>query len=327
MKSVVAGVLPAQFSLSPDGVLAGSATAVGTFNFTIRGLDGNGFAATSPYALAIVDNTPPVIGSSVSGILGNNGWYLSNASASWTVADAESAITATAGCLPTTLSSDTAGLTLTCQAISAGGTASKSVVIKRDATSPIVTFTTPAAGATYTVLSMVNANYACGDALSGVANCAGLVAPGSPIDTGSVGAKSFVVTTMDVAGNTSSAIADYQVIYVYSGFFQPIDNPPTLNQTNAGKAVPVVFSLGSNQGLAIFASGYPVSQPIACDGADPIDAIEQTVNTDANTLSYDAKTAAYTYVWKTDKSWGGTCRQLIVRLNDGTNHLANFKFK
>src|SRR5207253_8066069 len=74
--TVVAGVLPAQFSLSPNGVLAGSATAVGTFNFTIRGLDGNGFAATNPYALAIVDNTPPVICSSVSGILGNNGWYL-----------------------------------------------------------------------------------------------------------------------------------------------------------------------------------------------------------------------------------------------------------
>jgi hypothetical protein len=32
-------------------------------------------------------------------------------------------------------------------------------------------------------------------------------------------------------------------------------------------------------------------------------------------------------VWKTDKGWAGTCRQLIIRLSDGTTHLANFKFK
>jgi hypothetical protein len=40
-----------------------------------------------------------------------------------------------------------------------------------------------------------------------------------------------------------------------------------------------------------------------------------------------AATNTYTYVWKTDKSWAGTCRQLTVRVNDGTDHLANFKFK
>jgi hypothetical protein len=32
------------------------------------------------------------------------------------------------------------------------------------------------------------------------------------------------------------------------------------------------------------------------------------------------------YVWKTDKNWGGQCRQLDVRLNDGTEHTANFRF-
>jgi hypothetical protein len=37
--------------------------------------------------------------------------------------------------------------------------------------------------------------------------------------------------------------------------------------------------------------------------------------------------AQYTYVWKTDKSWLNTCRTLVVKLNDGTFHRANFKFK
>jgi hypothetical protein len=31
-------------------------------------------------------------------------------------------------------------------------------------------------------------------------------------------------------------------------------------------------------------------------------------------------------VWKTEKSWTG-CRQLVVRLNDGMEYKANFKFK
>jgi len=36
--------------------------------------------------------------------------------------------------------------------------------------------------------------------------------------------------------------------------------------------------------------------------------------------------AQYTYVWKADKSWGGTCQQLIVQSTDGTNHVSNFQF-
>jgi hypothetical protein len=30
-------------------------------------------------------------------------------------------------------------------------------------------------------------------------------------------------------------------------------------------------------------------------------------------------------VWKTDKAWAGTNRQLVVKLADGTSHVANFK--
>ena len=55
--------------------------------------------------------------------------------------------------------------------------------------------------------------------------------------------------------------------------------------------------------------------------------IEQTVTASNSSLSYNATTQQYTYVWKTDKAWAGTCRQLIVRLVDGTEHRANFKFK
>jgi len=56
-----------------------------------------------------------------------------------------------------------------------------------------------------------------------------------------------------------------------------------------------------------------------------LDDIEQTVTAGSSSLSYGG--GQYNYVWKTDKSWAGTCRQLVVKLIDGTIHYANFKFK
>jgi hypothetical protein len=76
--------------------------------------------------------------------------------------------------------------------------------------------------------------------------------------------------------------------------------------------------------LNIFATGSPTPLLIACDSGAVHD-IEQTVTAGNSSLSYDATTQQYTYVWKTDKAWAGTCRQLLVRLADGTEHRANFK--
>ena len=115
--------------------------------------------------------------------------------------------------------------------------------------------------------------------------------------------------------------------YNFSGFFQQVDNPPTVNVVNAGRAIPVKFSLSGDKGLNIFGPGYPASQQIACSDGAPVSEIEQTVTAGGSSLSYDAESDTYTYVWKTEKLWAGTCRQLIVRLNDGSERVAFFKFK
>jgi hypothetical protein len=115
--------------------------------------------------------------------------------------------------------------------------------------------------------------------------------------------------------------------YNFNGFFPPVENPPAFNNVNAGRATPIKFSLGGDQGLNIFVPGYPVSQQIACSDGAPSNEVEETVTAGSSSLSYDAETDTYTYVWKTEKSWAGTCRKLIVRLNDGSEHLAFFKFK
>jgi hypothetical protein len=114
--------------------------------------------------------------------------------------------------------------------------------------------------------------------------------------------------------------------YNFTGFFQPVDNLPTVNTAKAGSAIPVKFSLGGYQGLDIFATGFPASQQILCNTSAPTDQIEQTVAAGSSSLSYDATSDQYNYVWKTDKSWVGTCRQLIVTLEDGSSHSANFGF-
>ena len=71
--------------------------------------------------------------------------------------------------------------------------------------------------------------------------------------------------------------------------------------------------------------GY-LQQTIACGSTALLTGIDATATAGQSALSYDPATDTYTYVWKTDKSWAGTCRQLIVKLADGTFHQANFQF-
>ncbi len=148
----------------------------------------------------------------------------------------------------------------------------------------------------------------------------------SPISTATVGVKTVSCTATDVAGNTSTASASYQVIFVFTGFFDPVKNPPVMNQVNSGRSVPIKFSLGGNQGLAVFATGFPQSRRVQCDTANPVDNVEDTLSAGSSSLSYDAVTGIYTYVWKTDKAWQGTCRQFSVQLVDGKTYTLNFKF-
>jgi hypothetical protein len=72
---------------------------------------------------------------------------------------------------------------------------------------------------------------------------------------------------------------------------------------------------------------HPKSQAISCASTVPIDPIEETVTAGGSPLSYDLSTDTYTYVWKTEKAWGATCRQFIMKLKDGSDHRAHFTFQ
>jgi hypothetical protein len=190
-----------------------------------------------------------------------------------------------------------------------------------DKTNPVVSVTGVSDGATYTLGSVPSAGCSTSDALSGVHTQATLTSAGGPV--GSVTATCTGAT--DNAGNTNSASVTYAVAYNFTGFFQPVDNPPTCNTVKAGQAIPVKFSLHGYQGLNILASGSPSVAIGSCTGV-PVDAIETTVTAGNSSLSYDPISDQYVYVWKTDKAWAGTALRLSVELADGTTHYARFSF-
>ncbi|MCG7849273.1 MAG: PxKF domain-containing protein [ANME-2 cluster archaeon] len=203
---------------------------------------------------------------------------------------------------------------------------------KVDKKAPSISILAPITSGIYTLNQAIAASYSCSDGGSGIATCDGPVPNGNNFDTSTVGSKIFDVNTKDLVGNTALATNNYNVIYNFNGFFRPIDNLDSnneliLNAVKAGSAIPVKFSLNGNQGLSIMTPGFPKSSPISCDSNAVVDPVDETVTAGSSSLSYDASLDQYIYVWKTDKAWSNTCRQLNVKLIDGTMHVANFKLK
>jgi serine protease AprX len=118
----------------------------------------------------------------------------------------------------------------------------------------------------------------------------------------------------------------FGVTWPYSGFFAPIAND-TANVAQPGSAVPVKFSLGADRGLAVLAAGYPTSTQVDCAAGTATTTLDPTVTAGQSGLAYDPLANQYVYVWKTEKAWAGSCRQLTVRLVDGSVHTAAFRFK
>jgi hypothetical protein len=132
---------------------------------------------------------------------------------------------------------------------------------------------------------------------------------------------------MAIAAGDGAHTVALKSSYRFGGFVAPVNAPPIVNTLEAGAGVPMKFSLGGNQGLAIFAQGYPVSRTVSCRPDASTDEIEQTVNADRSSLRFDASTNTYTYVWKTAPAWAGQCRRLILRFADGIEHTALFGFR
>ena len=210
------------------------------------------------------------------------------------------------------------------------------LTVKVDAAAPTVSFDANECPATLTKGSTASADWTASDVGSGLSsNQTGSVSlPTNAVGQTTVYAPQATDNVGLTSSNTTAGTCTYSVVYDWTGFFRPIDNDGVYNKVKAGSAVPVKFSLGGDQGLSIFGTGtnnettfsYPTSRVIECDSTGEVDAVEETVTAGSSSLSYDAGMMQYTYVWKTEKGWANSCRQLVVKLNDGTIKRANFKF-
>jgi len=156
---------------------------------------------------------------------------------------------------------------------------------------------TPVASAlgSYTVGQTVTASFSCTDALSGVVQCGSYTyAVGatnntgtltSPVDTSSPGSKSFTVTAIDAAGNTSSASVNYQVVAPYDNQVQFSITPTT-----------VTYPQGANVVVQIVPGATPSLARL-----DPVKAVGS-----GKSLKPTPKTASYTAITGSVKIYDGS---------------------
>lgn len=181
-------------------------TAGETFTCTVHDRAGN---VASGSVTVKRDASDPVIVETVSGTLGDNGWYTSDVDVSFEVSDATSQVASTSGCDPVTLDQDTAGESLTCTATdNAGNSTSATVDVKRDATEPDITFTrTGAEGDNGWFRGPVSLAWTVSDALSGSVVTVGCVDRTVSAD----GRDTYPCSATDAAGNTATAAADVDI--------------------------------------------------------------------------------------------------------------------
>ena len=300
----------------------------GTITYKVAADDGNHVSGQSGASSPIVVDTSAPTGPTATPDRAPDavGWYLDTVTVTFSgstdpaLGDGSAGSGVALTTTPQTVS--TSGTqTVTGTATDAAGNVSTTTVytVSVDADPPSIAF--GSCPATAILARPASVGWTASDAESGLATASsGTVG----VDTSTIGTRLLQASATDNVGHVATATCSVNVIYDFKGFNKPVMNLPAFNKATAGGIFSLSFSLGGSQGLAIFAPGYPASTPIACGST-----IEATIGTPtvgaSPALVYGG--GRYTYAWKTDKSWAGTCRQFIVLLTDGTYHRANFAFK
>ena len=103
----------------------------------------------------------------------------------------------------------------------------------------------------------------------------------------------------------------------FGGFRPPIVNAPGINSANAGRDIPVKFTLrGAGSPLVID------SQRVDCNTLEPTG--NEPTPIDSRHLKRQG--ASYFLLWDTRKSWEDTCRRLTIRIPAPSDAVAYFKF-
>jgi len=187
--------------------ITGLSRAIGFHTFVLNVVDNDGLTGTDQITVEVTapsDATPPAVSYALSGDLGSNGWYVGPVTIEWTVADAESAVTATAGCETVTTSLDGSGYAFTCSATSAGGTAEvESAPFMIDQTAPELTSVLDGTvGNNDWYVSPVTVTWTSSDDGSGLATTCE-----AETESNDSPGSLFSCTVTDLAGNETSAVS------------------------------------------------------------------------------------------------------------------------
>jgi hypothetical protein len=76
----------------------------------------------------------------------------------------------------------------------------------------------------------------------------------------------------------------------------------------------------------VVAPGYPLVKRVPCEPYAATNAIETSLAASPGEVRHAAGSGRYTYAWKTEASWVGTCQEVTLGLRDGSEHVARFRF-
>jgi hypothetical protein len=120
------------------------------------------------------------------------------------------------------------------------------------------------------------------------------------------------------------------------GLLSPVHNPyGALNDVVAGDAKPIRFTADGYKGLDVLFSDSPYSRQVNCETLATEDPEAEFITPRPypvpTTLAGGSKLSVsaggtFTYPWKTNAAWAGTCRELVITRDDGVQHRAFFRF-
>jgi hypothetical protein len=313
----------------------------------------NGGINAGPF---MIDLTAPTITDDgpVSAPDGDNGWYVSAVSNSFSASDAAGGSGLDAACaaaFPKSVSSGSAEGSAVkvssgaCSDVAGNNNPGiQSAEFMIDLTDPSVAITSPVDGFT-TGASSVAVSGTASDTPSGIA---GVTVNGAAAsydsDAGTFsasvalacGANTITAEATDVAGRTNSdSVSVTRTCITLTGFYSPVD--PN-NVAKAGQGVP--FKWNAYNGAAISVadeitstSGFVVSSmKVSCELLGSGDAVPAADDAGASGIRYDffaTPTATaqgqFVFVWKTLKDWANTCRVFKVS-HSGVELTAFFRF-
>jgi hypothetical protein len=165
-----------------------------------------------------------------------------------------------------------------------------------------------------------------------VQSCAGDAANDGPVDTSTMGMFTFVVDASDTTGHATSSSSTYTVGYRFTGFFG-IAPEPALNTANAGRSIPVSWTMQDGSGAYIGDPADPWAHvdsitwyQVQCPGSPPSTNPTPSNDSGSSGLRFDDPTKTFEFNWKSETAWAGTCRRFVVTTDDTATHTFTIRF-